>query len=362
MYALLLHLLRAALWGTDVKVEHLTPEEFAKLLRLSKKQTVHGLVLQALMDNNVHLEKHDAVECLTMHRDIVRQNGKMNDAIRMLSNVMQDAQLPFVIVKGQTLLPLYRKGESRISGDIDFYCPPAIFEQAKDLLTERWQVEWEVDEEEGFQHYACEHEDITYEMHFCLKKFYSRRSQHYFDTIIAETLYVYRNVDGIDVPVLQPHLEVCYTFLHLYHHLVNKGIALRQFCDLAMLLNKEEYDAEMLRDVLKQVDHVNAFKAVGAVLVDVIGLPPERFPYSLSKRDYSYVKPLMTVVLRHGNFGFYGNKTKTRSGWKYYREAFTHKVTLLKQFHRLAPRESRNTLLRAIPQKVFFATRRQQRK
>ena len=362
MYRILFTLLHSALWGIPVKDAKLTPEQFAKLLRISEKQTVEGLIMKALMDNNVHLEKHDAVECFTLHEHVAEMNRKITEGLHALCNLLQPAELPFVVVKGQTFLPLYSNGKSRVPGDIDFYCPAESYDKAKALITEQWQVNWEADEDETVQHYACQHNGAYYEMHFCLKKFYSSKSQYFFDRLIDDTPYTSRVIDGCEVPVLQPHLEVLFTFLHLYHHLVGRGVALRQFCDLAILMDKVDYDFDLLHDALLQTDHLRAFKAVGAVLVDVLGLPEERFPYPLSKQDYAYVKRLMEIVVHHGNFGLYGNKHHSRSGWKYYREALGNKLSAQWQFYRLAPRESRNTLLRAIPQKVFFAARRQNRK
>ena len=315
--------------------------------------------MKALIDNHVKLEKHNAVECLVILKDVEKHNDEANAAVRNLCALLSKENLPFLIVKGQTLLPLYPQYVYRVSGDVDFFCPPSSFEKTKELLRQQWNIEWHTDEDEGFQHYACEHKGIEYELHFCLKKFFSRRSQGRFDALIETAQYETRVIDGVNVPVLPPHLEIAYTFLHMYHHLVNKGVSLRHFCDMAVLLHHGGYDAKKLREVLRLVDHEKAFNAVGAVLVDVLGLPEEEFPFSLTQKDYRFVKPLMYVVLKHGNFGFYGNKTKLRSGWKYYWESFSHKMRLQRNFYVLAPRETRNTILRSIPQKIGLAVRRQ---
>lgn len=359
MFRILIALLRSTLWGIGLRGRRLTPEEFGKLMRKAEKQCLTGHVAQALMDNGIALEKHDAVECLATQHDVAEQNKKVNEALRALCQLLDEAQLRYVVVKGQTLLPLYRHGENRVSGDVDFYCPPDTFEQAKTLIDKAWHVEWEIDADEGFQHYAFEHEGISFEMHFCLKKFYSRRSQRYFDRLIADADYIRRRVGEMSVPVLPPHLEIAYTFLHLYHHLANKGVALRQFCDVAMLLHHRHYDAEKLKEVLRSVDHEKAFKAVGAVLMDVLGLPEEEVPYTLTEKDRRHLKAILQVVVRHGNFGFYGNKHRSRSGWKYYRESLVHKMQLLQHFYTLAPREMRNTLIKAIPQKIMLALKRE---
>lgn len=95
-------------------------------------------------------------------------------------------------------------------------------------------------------------------------------------------------IDNKKIPILSPTLNLAYTFLHLYHHLIELGVALRQFCDIAVLCytaamaeqdqNKERsIDKERLTEILSHLDFQKAFTAIGTILVDDLGLSKNYF-------------------------------------------------------------------------------------
>lgn len=354
-----LQLLQSALWGRVLQPGSLEHDEFRNLLHRANKQVITGHILHALVENNIRLDKRDAVKSYTTLKDIEESNRKMNLLLHQLSDMLKARHITFIVVKGQTFIPLYRHGQHRMAGDVDFYIAPEHFHQAREIITHEWQVEMTADEDEAYQHLAFSYQDVDFEMHFCLKKFASKRNQRIFDDLLADNKPTSRSVNGRDIPILEPNLELLYTFLHLYHHLISKGVGLRQFCDLAILLHTHSYDARALERMLTDLNHLKAFRAIEAVLVHVIGLSEEKLPMPISDKDRAYIRPILRVVLQHGNFGAYGNRHTVRSGWGYYREAFSRKASNMRWAYTLSPRETRNMMLRALPHKIYLATRRQ---
>ena len=63
-------------------------------------------------------------------------------------------------------------------------------------------------------------------------------------------------------------LNVLYTFLHLYHHLVELGVGLRQFSDVAVLL-KTHYNLIDKKKFFAWLDALDFRKAFDVVQFDI---------------------------------------------------------------------------------------------
>lgn len=359
----LLGVVRHALWHAPLPSGELTAARFAMLMDVAGKQTVSGLVGAALMEegSGVVLPSKVVLRMIMQERGIRSSNARVAASLQSLCSMLGSSAVPFVVVKGQVVGSLYPRPELRMPGDIDFYVSPADWDKALSLVKLNWNPTFHADDD-GEQHVAFEHEGTLFEMHYNLHKFYDRRNQAFFDGIMARNVSHASAVRvpgaDCDVPTLCPADNVLYTFLHLYHHLVELGCGLRQFCDLAMLLSRfEPDDAEngRLRRNLEALGFMGAFRAVGAVLVGFLGMPAEKFPFALAHADRKYGEALLSIVFRGGNFGFHDIDGPMRAGWRYYVKAFCRKAGRYRAFYRLAPRETRAMLLRELPRKVALA-------
>lgn len=354
----LLAVVRAALWARPLPNGKLGTQRFNQLYEQATKQSCVGLFCSALSEGGVQLNKYDAATLMVTLDQLHIDNGKLNAALKSLVELLSSHSVPFLVVKGQLVGSFYPEPSVRCPGDIDFYVPPSHYAMAKELITNQWHVTFEADEE-GEQHEMFTFRDVIFEMHYNLMKFYSHRNQVCFDHLLSEAVshpYIYK-VGDLPVPSLSPVGNIVYTFLHLIHHLVELGVGLRQFCDLACLLHAFALDrpqADALRDRLKALGFLKGFKAVGAVLVDCIGLPESRFPFVLTSSDRRFKRSIMQVVEQGGNFGFYGRNHKVRSGMGYFVSAFFVKLRHYVMFYPLLPKEIRARLMVFLPKKVLF--------
>jgi len=160
-----------------------------------------------------------------------------------------------------------------------------------------------------------------------------------------------------DIPTLPPESNLLYTFLHLYHHLVELGCGLRQFCDVAVLCHAycQHLDKQLFARMLRDLDFDKAFRVVETILVDHLGLPAEECPLPYDNNDRKPADDILEIVFQRGNFGKYGRKTAVRSGTNYYIEQTSIKLSHYRLFYRLSPREVRASLLLGIPKKIFHA-------
>ena len=335
-------------------------DEFQRLLKLAQVQAVEGLVTHALIANQVALDRYEAANVFSVSSKIGVTNGQLNHEVKDLCELLSGQNIRYFLVKGQTLAALYPAPEARVSGDIDFYVYPEHFDKAKEIIQNQWNVALEEDEE-GEQHLHFSRHGVLFEMHYNLMAFSSNRVQQAFDEMVSNTRLTTRKIEGIDVPVLEDRLNLVYTFLHLYHHLIEVGVGLRQFCDLAILMKTmkmDEDDRRELTDMLHRLDYLKGFYAVEDILLDYLGLPEDRLigpkhQVSQRKRDL-----MMAIVAKGGNFGKHGRKHGVRSGWQYNVEMFNLKLRNYCSLYRLSPRENRAYLLKTLPSRVLFFMKR----
>lgn len=327
------------------------------------KQAVGGLVAAALTepDSGVVLPKKVAIKLLAVINESFTSNSTINSSLQSLCKLLSEESIPYFVVKGQTVAVFYPQPSLRSPGDIDFFVPRESWDKAMKLIKHTWKPEFH-DGDDGEQHVAFDYDGTLFEMHYNLYKFYNKDNQQTFDKILSYNIQhpTKETVPGVDVPVRVLNQPDCilYTFLHLYHHLVELGCGLRQFCDVAMLLNHFDATAEnvsRLEHNLQELGFMRAFRSVGDVLVDYLGLPKEKFPFEILEQDKKYAHEILSIVFNGGNFGFYGVSEPLRSNKKYYVNAFRRKLSRYHAFYRLAPVETRAMLFYEIPHKVWQA-------
>lgn len=192
---------------------------------------------------------------------------------------------------------------------------------------------------------------IPFEMHYHTILFPTHNKQEYWDDMIDD--YFDDVLDHIDInststPTLPPTLNAIYLFIHIYHHFLKEGIALRQFIDWMMAIypltpslerRGNRIDATELKAKLDKLGQTRAFKAFGAVLVDVLGLDEKHFPLPLTDADRKYEKDIMEIVSRYGNFGKYGRNEQS-AGWTHSMETGLRSLRHTFKFFWLSPGEN----------------------
>lgn len=359
----LLSVVRHALWQTPLPSGTLAARRFSSLMNAADKQTVGGLVAASLMEpgSGVILPKRVAARLIWLVHDMDVSNKAVAASLQSLCQLLQSEEIPFFVVKGQTVGMFYPKPELRSPGDIDFYIAPQDWNHAMKVITDHWHPDFEKDDD-GEQHISFRYDGTLFEMHYNLYKFYNKQNQVSFNRLLDYNLQnrTVAQVPHVEsgVPVLCQPDNILYTFLHLYHHLVELGCGLRQFCDVAMLLrhfNATEEKVSRLEHNLEALDFMSAFRAIGAVLVDYLGLPKDKFPFHITDADRSYSRDILTIVFFGGNFGFYGIEEPLRGNKRYYIKAFNRKVSRYHTFYRLSPTETRSMFCHEIPHKVWQA-------
>lgn len=324
--------LRNALWRIDNYVpKELSEKEVSRLITLAEEQTVSGLVVDSIIKNDIKIPQEWVFEAVGIDIQTKQANKQLNDELK------EFVVLPlkdYVVVKGQTIAAIYPEPLARMSGDIDFLVKD--YPAAKELLKKEWGIELPsklVDRE-----FAFEHGGATYEIHDQLIVFGSRKHQRFWNELLKRPCG-YVTIDGVQIPTLAPTVNDIYVFVHLFFHFLREGVSLRQFCDWAMVLHhyRVEIDRKDLTHALDQLELVKAYKALGCILVDDLGLPEEDFPFKLDEEDRKWHDKLLDDIFKGGNFGKLNHQAK--STWKYKIETIGVALRNTFKYYRLCPSE-----------------------
>ena len=332
-------LIQIALGYRKVLNNTLSDVEWHDLYVMCQKQSMTGVVFGTLEGLSSQGQK-PSLELLCQWMGIAglikHQNIVLNKEVEALTSLLDRHQIKYAVVKGQVVARYYEKPEYRHSGDIDFYIPEKDARVAKIVIEDEWQVEME--RGSSLKHYAFNHNGVMFEMHFHLFEWYNESKNNMWNEILYGVMNHRVKIGDTQVATLDPTIHSLYIFLHLYHHLLELGVGLRQFCDWAMILHacKDEIDHEAIKKHLKVFGMEKAYKACGAILVRDLGLPANEFTYELTDYDMRYADKILDVVFYRGNMGHY-NKRGGFHGWKHKLESTGIKLSHFFKFYPLAP-------------------------
>jgi len=343
MFRIYMEFLRWCLHPNDVIPASVSDIDWKGLLSFAKKQTIVGIYwqgIQRLGDVANKPSEDDVMDWMGEYTKIVRRNTKTDDAVAWLAKFLQCNDIGFFVFKGQTVASYYPTPEIRTSGDVDFYVFNKDWDRAKSLLEKDVTI---TDDHSG-HHLEFTKDGIPFEMHYHTAVFASSSKQRYWDELIEsyfDDILDHVVINGVEVPTLPPTLNAIYLFIHIYHHFLKEGIALRQFIDWMMFFEAkhDEIVVSELTAKLERLGLLRAFKAFGAVLTVVLGMETKYFPYSLTDNDKKYVDRILAIVLRYGNFGKYGRKEQ-QGGWKHSIETGLRAFCHIMQFFWLSPKEN----------------------
>lgn len=311
--------------------QELSENEIGPLFMVAEEQTVSGLIVDAILRNNIKIPQNWVFKAVGIETHIKQINHELNDNLKNLVNLPLKG---YVVVKGQTIAAIYPNPLTRMSGDIDFLV--YNYSEAKDILEKKWNVELPlklIDREFSF-----EHGGVTYEIHDQLLVFGYKRHQRIWNELLKSP-YGYVNIEGEKIQTLAPTVNSIYVFVHLFFHFLREGVSLRQFCDWAMVLYhyKNEINRIELEQVLLQLDMLKAYKAMGCILVDDIGLPIANFPFKIDERDRMWHDKILDDIFAGGNFGKLRHQAK--NSWQFKFETIRISVCNCFRYFWLCPTE-----------------------
>ena len=294
--------IRFALWKQED--ESLKHANWRVLLSEAREHAVLGLAFNA-MEHYVSQtdDKMMLYENIALVEEIKRANTRTNNCMGELINILKRQNIDYRVFKGQVVASCYPDPTIRQSGDIDIWVPTDKQKAFRDIIEET--LSQDIKRYGSEIHIEFEWHGVPIEVHQRLTSFVRKRHQDYFNQLLNTDEGMVVMVDGNEVKTLNPTLNALYIFIHLFFHLVTEGVGLRQLCDWMMWLHKYNgvINREKLEEYLQVLGLTKAYRVIGTILVDYLGLPKSEFPLEITENDSKKSKKVLNDIMANGNFG-----------------------------------------------------------
>lgn len=286
------------------------------VFREAQKQTVVGVAfdgMQEMVERGCSaIERPLLLQWYSEVMAIERQNAAVNQRMKEVAVMLQRAEIPFVVMKGQTMAARYPNPMHRQSGDVDVFVWNGMYRQACELLVQNGGVADEVAPE---KHAEFMYHGVVVEVHHTLLDVCSPAAMKYLKGLDYNSLVETRQVAGMDVPCFKDTFNSVYMLGHMVHHLLTEGLGLRQVCDwMVLMAQMQPYIYNNVEELKRHLDGMQmreAFSAFAMLGVKHFGLDAACWQWALLKNAERTADTLMAFVLESGNFGRKTNEKKS---------------------------------------------------
>lgn len=289
-----------------------TAQEWEQIFELSQKQTLIGIAFAGI--EKLSAEKLPPKSLLLMWHNycqrIKQQNEKLNIIAARVSAKFKEEGFRSTILKGQGIALLYDNPTLRTPGDIDIWLEGGrdkILAYVKRHLPNCRPVYHHVD--------FIEIGKVGIEIHFtptwmnCY--FTNKRLQRYFDEE-SERQFTNKTTmgnEGGEVNVPTSAFNRVYILLHIYRHLFQEGIGLRQLLDYHYVL-KQGFTAQEKEATLSVLKDLKMLRFAGAVMYVLKRVFNTGDTLMLIKPLEKEGEFLLNEIMVAGNFGKYSPRYK----------------------------------------------------
>ena len=289
-----------------------TIKDWMQIFQCAQQQAIEGVMMEGLekLPREQLPPKSILLQWIGLMEIIQMQGRKMNEECLNLEKMFSTAGFKTCILKGQGNALLYPNPLARHCGDIDIWVMPNVgwgVRKTVDYLVSKCGMDK--------LHVVYHHSefpilnDVEVEVHWRpswrSNPVYNSRMQKWFKKM-AEMQF--NNVDetsGMHVPTLD--FNVVYLLQHMFLHVMQEGLGLRQVVDYYYLLRKV-YTSRLMNQenkekLLKVIKYLGLYEFAGAmmyVLQEALALEGKYLIVPVDKQRGNF---LLKEILLAGNFG-----------------------------------------------------------
>lgn len=321
--------------GKNVRLTHcLSHDEWEEMFGLAKKQALHGLAFEGVKKlPKDQWPQGDIVLKWTMATEQVkRQNLQTTNVCIRLNDIFAKEGFETCILKGQANHVYYDRlidgvplGIMRVCGDVDAWIWPkekilhpvkSIIDycQRKNILISLCHLHAEVKPIGG----------VPVEIHFRPSFLNAPWRNRNFQRVFKDAVFDNAKIDDVGVvKKLRVDYDLIFQMNHIYRHLLDEGVGLRQVFDFYVLLkdyNKERIVSTELmgkEEIMKIISSCGMKRFATAlmyVLKDIFHVGNDELICGISEKDGLF---LQDEIMMAGNFGHYDirmNAIEVRKG------------------------------------------------
>ena len=286
-------------------------------MRIAKEQTVQVIVTDGIeaLPSELWPSKEIMFKLMAIRIKTKHLHLQLNATLVKITQALQAAGIPSVLLKGQGLAHNYRLLDSRMCGDIDLYVGLENFEKASDVICTLNPTQTKEEIEHDALHRHFDIDDVNLELHQKASSSANKRQDRLFDAWTKSNLDDHFNdgslptIDFDGTPVNTPSANYNAVFIlhHAVRHMITEGIGLRQICDWTMFLYKHhaEINEEELRATLLKFHMGAIWREFGILAINMLGLPPSCLPLAPGNLSSKKTDKLLEQIFAYGNFGQY---------------------------------------------------------
>ena len=279
--------------------------------------------IKKLPAEHVEMEKELLPRWMAESQMLEKANVRLNDAAIQVSEWFRKKGFRTCILKGQGNALMYPNPYSRTPGDIDIWVEGGdkrVISFVRSISPHEKACYHHIE----FPSYKGVEVEVHYRPSFLLCFWYNRKLQKYYERV-KEEQFSHRVMLGEQGEIAIPTVEfnLIFQLTHIYAHLMNEGIGLRQLLDYYYLLISDDLlvisddllvisdDLLLIRDrVQKELKELGLWKFAGAIMYimqEVFGLPASRL---IVPPNEKYGKFVLNEVLEAGNFGKHDERNR----------------------------------------------------
>lgn len=310
-------LVRAGLWGrydeAMASVFPLSAESWERVFILARRQTVTGIAFRGLgyLPDDAAPPMGLMVKWMAYADRIEQSNHNVNQTLAKLYRHFETSGMMAVLQKGPGVAAMYPEPFLRECGDIDLFFPENDVESdpLKDIpgtTKER--------KPDGSWEYNVD--GVTVEVHSHLVDILSPGAARFVRQLISEKGYERVSIDGCEVLVPAPEVNLLLLSSHILKHALGVGIGLRQFCDMAVAFRfyADRIDICEVNDMFRKTGLSKWTVVLEEFLTEYLGLECKQPRYVVKKKNcVKKSSVLLDIILKGGNFGHFTEKRETAS-------------------------------------------------
>ena len=286
----LLTLLAANIAKSDAKTDDISPENVCAIMGEAFSQAVPLLALDILTKDKI------PAEILNKVATFAAKNLNLRQVQKGFVKLLDENEIPYVILKGEAAAADYPDPTLRLLGDIDILVEPENLEKVGKLLEDKG---FEADAEENGSHRVYRSHSVRIEVHWKIPGMPENEAiSAYLQNVIRDAV----SVNGEFKAPKDEH-QVLILLLHAKHHILYEGIGLRHLCDLACLFNKTasaDFYEKKLVPLFEEAELATFAKIVAKTCSTYLG---SALPDFAKDDDDDLCREFIEDIFEGGNFG-----------------------------------------------------------
>ena len=213
--------------------------DWKELYAIAKKQCLVGVLfdgIKKLPAEYVGMKKELLLQWMAESQMLVKANARLNDAAIQVSEWFRKKGFRTCILKGQGNALMYPNPYSRTPGDIDIWVEGGdkrVISFVRSISPHEKACYHHIE----FPSYKGVEVEVHYRPSFLLCFWHNRKLQKYYERV-KEEQFSHRMMLGEQGEIAIPTVEfnLIFQLTHIYVHLMNEGIGLRQLLDYYFVL------------------------------------------------------------------------------------------------------------------------------